>query len=244
MRYFRLSLIIMSFVALAAFVIPAFAEANATSYETSCSSFSGHATTDREYAVVEAELHSNNELLVFKVVHAHADDFSFDVSFDKQPTGTLIDYYVYSSNSSGTWDSQNYFGVTLECRPESHGNSGGNGPIAGNLLDGRINKSPDVDVAAPIAIYQDKDKNVTVYAIDPATGNGTQVLNWTWSAISGQGVPSGANLVLADITTNGLRIVFSRLTSGELQVNVYGAGNPYLVAWPPDNPDGLYHPTG
>src|SRR5690606_1132361 len=50
------------------------------------------------------------------------------------------------------------------------------GPLAANLLDGRINNDQTKDVAAPVAVYCTAEDTIAVYRIDAETGDGTLVI--------------------------------------------------------------------
>ncbi len=221
-------------------VVPALADTSLNSVSMLCSSFSGAGTTDAPYVAVAVYIDSGGGTLYYDVQPNSSGHFSFHATFDQQPEGTLLEYYVWgSTNIDGTWDYQAYFLDVKKCKADS--SSGEAGPIADNLLDGRINRQADLDVAAPVAIYQDAQKTVSIWAIDPATGNGTQGVNLPWSAIDAVGVPTDTPIVLSDTTVNGLHILVSRLTTGEIQVNVTGNGANYIVVWSPDHPEALYH---
>jgi hypothetical protein len=57
--------------------------------------------------------------------------------------------------------------------------AGGAGSIAGNLLDGRINRDPAFDVAAPVAVYCNEAGTFDVWAINAESGDGLLVFSST-----------------------------------------------------------------
>ncbi len=108
-----------------------------------------------------------------------------------------------------------------------------------NPGDGRLNQS-DLDQAAPVAIYLHP---LRVYAIDPATGGGSFLLEIGDEAIAAAGVPATGYVLLAQGVhpATGQPVAVYRLNTGEFQLNTLdGQGNPYVVIW--DAGGALYHP--
>jgi len=132
--------------------------------------------------------------------------------------------------------------------PSGGGSSSGNSdvveksiPQCANLFDGRINNQPDMDCAAPVAIY---GGSITVYAINPDTGQGTFAFRATDEQIEAVGIPS-TNTMLGQATNpvSGQLIMLYRLTTGEFQVNAwYPDGKPYVFVW--DEDGNKYHLAG
>lgn len=114
-------------------------------------------------------------------------------------------------------------------------------PQCANLFDGRINNQPNMDCAAPVAIY---GGSITVYAINPTTGRGTFAFRATDGQIEAVGIP-GTNTLLGQATNpaSGQLIMLHRLTTGEFQVNAwYPDGKPYVFVW--DENGNKYHLAG
>lgn len=114
------------------------------------------------------------------------------------------------------------------------------GEIAANLLDGRLNNHPELDVAAPVAIYKNNG-TFNIYAVNPDTGEGTLALRITYrqylaavvaaeeSAVENYQVESIAN------PYTGQAIAIYLLEDGALQLNTaYADGKPYTVRWTQD----------
>ncbi|MBZ0297900.1 MAG: hypothetical protein K8L99_35425, partial [Anaerolineae bacterium] len=108
------------------------------------------------------------------------------------------------------------------------------GPLAGNLLDGRINNDQTKDVAAPVAVYC-ADGNVDVYKIDAETGKGTLVIREPQV----EGTPEdGENTLLA--SAEGVSLYW--LSTGEYQVNTPNfEGILYSIVWEGCDSRTLYH---
>jgi hypothetical protein len=108
------------------------------------------------------------------------------------------------------------------------------GPLALNLLDGRVNNVQDKDVAAPVAIY---NGSILVYGIDPETGEGSLDVQISESQIEAVGVPTDAPVVLGQGKNafTGIDIYVYRLPTGEFQVNThYADGKAYIFLWDAD----------
>jgi hypothetical protein len=117
--------------------------------------------------------------------------------------------------------------ISLNCGGDS-GAAGGPGPIAGNLLDGRINNSSATDVAAPAVVYCTEDGGFDVYAVDPVSGDGTLVARVTGDDITAMTPLTGAYEVLG----GGAGVTLYRLATGGYQVNaVTTDGKLYEFAW-------------
>ncbi len=107
----------------------------------------------------------------------------------------------------------------------------GAGPLATNLLDGRVNDLQDRDVAAPVAIY---DGSIEVYGIDPVSGDGHLDIRILDEQIEAVGVPVDAPVLLAQGKNafTGIDIYVYRLPTGEFQVNThYADGKAYIFLW-------------
>jgi hypothetical protein len=110
-----------------------------------------------------------------------------------------------------------------------------------NVSDGRVNNSPDLDCAAPVAIYQ--SSGLDIYGIDPDSSKGDLSLRLSSDDIDKVGVPS-VNTLLASgtIAATGQPIHVYRLTSGEYQLDTfYADGKPYSIIW--DDEGHLRHVT-
>lgn len=117
------------------------------------------------------------------------------------------------------------------------------GPPCANLDDGRINNDISLDCGAPIAIYIN-GSNVEIYAIDPQTGNGTLSLVVPLADLQAGDVPTDQHTQVGQSTNMfiGKLITLHLLTSGEIQVSTqYADGKAYIVSWPIDDPEALYH---
>ncbi len=113
------------------------------------------------------------------------------------------------------------------------------GPPAMNLLDGRLNDVQDKDVAAPVALY---NTPLSIFSIDPETGNGWLTFSISDEAIEAAGIPVDAPVLLAQGTNphTGMDIFVYRLPTGEFQINThYADGTPYVFVW--DNNGSSYH---
>jgi len=102
------------------------------------------------------------------------------------------------------------------------------------FADSRINNFRDKDIGAPVAIYLDPFE---VFAVDTSNGKGIQVVSLSDEEIEAAGVPTDANLVLAEAVnpSTGKPIVVYRLTTGEFQLNTaYADGKAYIVLWDED----------
>ncbi len=107
----------------------------------------------------------------------------------------------------------------------------GVGPLATNLLDGRVNDLQDRDVAAPVAIYSG---SIEVYGIDPISGDGHLDIRLEDDQISAVGVPNEAPVLLAQGKNafTGIDIYVYRLPTGEFQINThYADGKAYIFLW-------------
>lgn len=123
--------------------------------------------------------------------------------------------------------------------PTNSDNQGAAGKAAPHYIcrtgDGRINDADDC--GAPVAIYCTGDA-IDIYAINPATAEGSLVIRASYSEIESIGVPKDANITLL----RSGNIILARLTTGEFQVNaVYADGKPYIVTWDACPPANLYY---
>lgn len=103
--------------------------------------------------------------------------------------------------------------------------------------DGRLNRWHCE--FAPIAVYP----GLEIYAVNPATSEGSLVLRVSDEQIAAVGVPGGQNTLVAEGVNpfTGKPIALYRLTTGEFQINTsYADGKPYIIVWSPDAPDHLY----
>lgn len=188
-----------------------------------------------DFAWVTVRNLDTNEVLYEDFLNPYDDSAS--TTFEAQPAGSVIEISVKVS--------QRIFGsVSGLC--SNHELSGGDdspllwGPPCDNLFDGRINDSPALDCAAPVAIYFDATLNtVYIYGIHPQTGDGQ--LAATIVLTDGA---TDANSNQTVITTThpwyAAPLIFSRLSTGEWQLTTsYADGKPYIVAW--SSPEDLYH---
>jgi hypothetical protein len=107
------------------------------------------------------------------------------------------------------------------------------GPLAENLLDGRINNSQSHDVAAPVAVYC-VDGNIDVYKIDPKTSDGTRII----SVPQADGSPADGTQLLS--AAQGVSLYW--LDTGEYQINTTNfEGLPYWINWVACNANTLKH---
>ena len=100
------------------------------------------------------------------------------------------------------------------------------------FADGRVNAAecapPVVPFCLPYGIY--------VYAIDPETGEGSQLMMVRDEVLAAIGVPE-ENTPLAQ--ANG--VILSRLMTGEYQINALDfEGNPYVLVWDDCPPGEVY----
>ena len=93
--------------------------------------------------------------------------------------------------------------------------------------DGRLNELYGGDCAAPVVSYCHA-WGITIYRINPATSEGYLIIDMTNEQIEAIGVSSERNVTLAQDDN----VIFSRLTTGEFQINAYYAdGKPYAMLW-------------
>jgi hypothetical protein len=152
------------------------------------------------------------------------------VSFTAQEPGVYTLHLTVNSPSSLLWN--------LDIRCDFPSSAAAGGPCA-NVYDGRINNSPRLDCAAPVAVYL---ASVNVYGIDPETGRGVLALSVDESEYAG--TPPSSNQLLGRGTNSatGQPISIYWLTTNEILVmTAYADGKPYIIVWPVDNPAGLYH---
>ena len=100
-----------------------------------------------------------------------------------------------------------------------------------NLFDGRVNNLQDLDVAAPVAIY---DGSIKVYGIDPISGDGWLDVDISQEQIDTVGIPADVPFLLGQGKNHytGIDIFVYRLPTGEFQLNThYADGKPYIFAW-------------
>ncbi len=96
------------------------------------------------------------------------------------------------------------------------------GPLAGNLLDGRLNNEQGKDVAAPVAVYC-ADGNIDIYKIDAETGDGTRII----SVAQVEGSPESTQLLAS---AEGVSLYW--LDTGEYHINTTNfEGKPYWINW-------------
>ncbi|MCB9451973.1 MAG: hypothetical protein H6672_11075 [Anaerolineaceae bacterium] len=122
------------------------------------------------------------------------------------------------------------------------------GQTASNVLDGRLNNDPVLDVAAPVAIYQNGG-TYTIYAVNPDTSEGVLALRVTsrqYLAAVMVAEESGVGNYLIKSATNpftGQLIAVYLLEDGTLQLNTaYADGKFYSISWTQSGE--LYHLTG
>jgi hypothetical protein len=157
------------------------------------------------------------------------------IQYTASSTG-LFQFHVYS-------DGFESFGAALfSCI------TGGSGPSAGapcaNVYDGRINNSPSLDCAAPIAVYINHDINtLDIYAVDPDGGQGQIILRIPLSEFEGE-LPSANELIdnANNTFTNWPVWVYWLADSNEIMVSTfYQDGKRYIIVWPVDDPTQLHH---
>ncbi len=108
----------------------------------------------------------------------------------------------------------------------------GAGPLAANLLDGRLNNEQGKDVAAPVAVYC-ADGNIDVYKIDAETGDGTRII----SVAQVEGSPESTQLLAS---AEGVSLYW--LDTGEYHINTTNfEGKPYWINWVGCSSDALTH---
>lgn len=144
-------------------------------------------------------------------------------------------------NIGNDLDSDGTIAVSVGCAAINAANtSGGPMPVPVNLLDGRINNSSAMDVAAPIAIYASG-----IYAVDPKTGEGRLAVQLPDSSEADQQADENVLLAEGRNPFTGLPIRIYRLTTGEIQLDTfYADGKRYSVVWLEDAPETLYHLAG
>jgi hypothetical protein len=100
------------------------------------------------------------------------------------------------------------------------------GPIAGNLLDGRINRNPAFDVAAPVAVYCNDDGTFDVYAINALSGAGLLVFTSTGNQMAATAPAEQVTLS----SEHGVWVY--RQADGSFQVHAgYFDGKPYWFSF-------------
>lgn len=105
------------------------------------------------------------------------------------------------------------------------------GPLAVNLLDGRINSSQIRDIAAPVAIYF-IDGNIDVWLIDAQTSEGTRIISYP------QVMESADVGLLA--SAQGVSLYW--LEDSRYQLNAPNfEGNLYSITWQGCNSSTLEH---
>ncbi len=108
----------------------------------------------------------------------------------------------------------------------------GAGPLAANLLDGRLNDDQQRDVAAPVAVYC-ADGNIDIYKIDAETGDGTRII----SVAQVEGSPESTQLLAS---AEGVSLYW--LDTGEYHINTTNfEGKPYWINWVGCSSDALAH---
>lgn len=111
------------------------------------------------------------------------------------------------------------------------------GPIAGNLLDGRINNDASRDVAAPAAVYCTADGLFDVYAIDPDSGDGTLAFSLTAEQLAA--APPSEHEIIGSL----LGVTVYRLTSGEFAIFAnFPDGKEYVFVFDRCPPTFTQHP--
>ncbi len=100
------------------------------------------------------------------------------------------------------------------------------------INDSRINGLPNVDCAAPVAVYR-SDSGFSIYIINSGNSQGTQLLFISSAEIDELGIPEVNTLLEEGINSaTGQPIHIYRLSSGEYQLNTfYADGKPYIISW-------------
>jgi hypothetical protein len=114
-------------------------------------------------------------------------------------------------------------------------------PVVGGAVvpvcinDSRINRLPNVDCAAPVAVYR-SDAGLSIFGINPSNSRGTESLFITSAEIDEVGIPDSNTLIASGTNSaTGQPIHVYRLASGEYQLNTYYAdGKPYIISWDSD----------
>jgi hypothetical protein len=116
-------------------------------------------------------------------------------------------------------------------------------PSCENVADGRINNSTALDCGAPIAIYD--VASYDIYVINPGSGTGVFAIHVGDDVLNAPRDPAEGNVLLENgtnpFTNQPIRVDWLAATN-EIQVSTsYADGKPYIVAWPVDGPEQLYH---
>ena len=157
------------------------------------------------------------------------------LSFPELPEGTVV------SVDMGLGEAL-YYTFLEPCAPAPVSAASDEAPPCDNLYDGRINRNPALDCAAPVAIYYDSATNrILVYGINPDDGEGQLIAELDLSEYDNTPAPETNETIL--VTTHpwySTPLVISRLSTGEWQLaTTYADGKDYIVVW--SSPEALYH---
>lgn len=164
-----------------------------------------------------------------------------EITFPEQPEGSVLELLVYLAEAEGL-----FYILEVPCTNAAEPEPVLDGPVEAppcrNLYDGRINRNPALDCAAPVAIYFDAAHNTyVVYGVNPDTGKGQLAAALPLAELDATGTPTdNVAVVTATHPWFDAPLVISRLATGEWQLTTYYAdGKPYIVVWA--TPEDLYH---
>lgn len=109
------------------------------------------------------------------------------------------------------------------------------GAFCAKIKDGRLNDDPQRSCAAPVIIYLERGMRVIV--MEPEMQQPRVVFRLTADEYDDIPVPEDENATIVETEDpfTGFPIVFSRLTTGEYQINAfYENGEGYIVIWDAD----------
>jgi hypothetical protein len=127
-----------------------------------------------------------------------------------------------------------HINVTMTCTagpdviPPAPGEEMTAGIPCDNVDDGRLNSSPALDCAAPVAVYW-SDAGLDVYSVNPDNGDGVFTVRLTQAEIDAAGE---GNVLLAEIANpyTGDVVRVYKLAGGLIQINTtYADGKEYTI---------------
>jgi hypothetical protein len=116
--------------------------------------------------------------------------------------------------------------LTITCTPTVIAETVSN--ECNNISDGRLNSSPALDCAAPVAVYW-SDAGLDVYSVNPDNGDGVFTVRLTQAEID---VAGEGNTLLAEIANpyTGDVVRVYKLAGGLIQINTtYADGKEYTI---------------
>nr|PZN49721.1 MAG: hypothetical protein DIU68_19565 [Chloroflexota bacterium] len=179
-----------------------------------------------------------------ELLHESYDQFqpsdTITISFPELPEGTAVSVWVVMDERPN-----DILWIIEPCVPapvSAVSAASDEAPPCDNLYDGRINRNPALDCAAPVAIYYDSATNrILVYGINPDDGEGQLIAELDLSEYDNTPAPETNEIIL--VTTHPwypAPLVISRLSTGEWQLaTTYADGKDYIVVW--SSPEALYH---